>query len=139
MPLWNIYHPEHTYTDADKLEIAERIVGFYDGFLPRFYVNVLFQPLPPASFLIGGKPTDDFVRIRVDHIARQIDDPGEQARFMHHVGQRLAPFIGERGLRWEIHIGETPFGLWTIEGLRPPRPGTPADLKWRTENRPSPY
>jgi hypothetical protein len=139
MPLWNIYHPENTYTDTDKLVIADRIVELYDGFLPRFYVNVLFQALPAASFLIGGRPADDFVRIRVDHIARQIEDPAEQERFMNLVTKRLAPFIGERGLRWEIHIGETPFGLWTISGLRPPRPGTPADLKWRAENRPLPY
>ncbi|WP_199032235.1 tautomerase family protein [Ralstonia sp. ASV6] len=139
MPLWNIYHPEAAYSDADKLAIAERIVGLYNGFLPRFYVNVLFQALPAASFLIGGEPTNDFVRIKVDHIARQIDNPAEQEQFMNYVAQRFAPFIGERGLRWEIHIGETPFGLWTISGLKPPRPGTLADLKWRTENRPSPY
>lgn len=139
MPLWNIYHPENSYTEDDKLAIANRIVGLYDGFLPRFYVNVLFQALPRASFLIGGEPVDDFVRIKADHIARQIEDPGEQERFMNGVAKLLAPFTSERGLRWEIHIGETPFGLWRIDGLKPPLPGTPAAQKWLAENRPSPH
>jgi phenylpyruvate tautomerase PptA (4-oxalocrotonate tautomerase family) len=139
MPLWNIYHPENAYTDADKQAFAERVVGLYERVLPRFYVGVLFHPLPAASFLMGGQPVDDFVRIKVDHIARQIEDPVKQERFMQHVTAQLAPFIGERGLRWEIHIDETPFGMWTIAGLKPPLPGTPAEIKWREENRPSPY
>ncbi|MGP2690862.1 tautomerase family protein [Serratia nevei] len=40
-------------------------------------------------------------------------------------------------MRWELHVDETPFSLWTIEGLKPPAPGTTAGEKWRSENRPS--
>ena len=36
-----------------------------------------------------------------------------------------------------MHVDETPFSLWSIQGLRPPVPGTP-EGEWRLDNRPSP-
>ncbi|MBB2162685.1 tautomerase family protein [Gluconacetobacter sacchari] len=42
-----------------------------------------------------------------------------------------------RGHRWELHVDETPFELWTLDGFRPPAPNSPAELRWRQENRPS--
>jgi Uncharacterized protein, 4-oxalocrotonate tautomerase homolog len=138
MPLWKIYHPEGVFSPEDKQQIAERITGIYQN-LPRFYVGVVFQAVPSHSFFIGGEPADDFVRIWVDHIARQFDSETMKARFLAAVGRQLAPYIDERGLRWEMHVDETPFSLWTIQGLRPPLPDTEAEQRWRAENRPSPY
>jgi phenylpyruvate tautomerase PptA (4-oxalocrotonate tautomerase family) len=138
MPLWKVYHPENAFSDDDKQAIAERITKVYRD-LPPFYVGVVFEPVPKASFYIGGKPTDDFVRISVDHIARQIHDDQIKKMFLAAIGQLLAPYIADRGLRWELHIDETPFSLWTIQGFRPPVPGTPEGEKWRTDNRPSAY
>lgn len=138
MPLWKIYHPEGSFSAADKKSIAERITGIYRN-LPRFYVGVVFQEVPKDSFFIGGEAADDFVRIWVDHIARQFNDEGLKARFLGAVNKLLSPFIADRGLRWEMHVDETPFSLWTIQGLRPPMPDTEAEIRWRSENRPTAY
>ncbi len=138
MPLWKVYHPEGAYTAEDKKAMSERITRIY-RMLPAFYVGVVFQEVPKSSLYVGGEPTDDFVRIWVDHIARQFKDEEGKDRFWVAVNKVLRPFISDRGLRWEMHIDETPFSLWTIEGLRPPLPDTPAEQKWRAENKASVY
>ena len=139
MPLWQIFHPEHAFTNDDKSAIAEQATALYQSFLPRFYVNVMFVPLPESTFYIGGAPAGDFVRVTIDHIAAQMKDAEMQTKFLNAVSKLLSPYVADRGLRWEMHIDETPFALWTIQGLRPPAPGTPAAKKWQSENRPSPY
>jgi phenylpyruvate tautomerase PptA (4-oxalocrotonate tautomerase family) len=138
MPLWKIYHPEGAYTPEDKQAIASRITGIY-RMLPKFYVGVVFQEVPRTSIFVGGEPAGDFVRIWVDHIARSFDSEDLKSRFLTAVSQLLAPFIEARGLRWEMHVDETPFSLWTIQGIRPPPPDTEAERRWQTENRPTPY
>ena len=138
MPLWKFYHPVGAFSDDDKKAVAEKITAIYRA-LPRFYVGVVFQEIPSASFYVGGEPADDFVRIWVDHIARQFSDEALKGRFLAAVGQLLAPYIADRGLRWEMHVDETPFSLWTIQGLRPPMPDTPAEKRWSAENRATPY
>ena len=138
MPLWKFYHPEGVYSPEDKQAIAERIIGIY-RMLPKFYVGVVFQEIPRSSFFIGGEPADDFVRIWVDHIARTFDSEELTVRFLTAVGQLLAPYVDERGLRWEMHVDETPFSLWTIQGIRPPLPDTEAENLWRVQNKPYPY
>lgn len=138
MPLWKFYHPVGAFSDEDKKAIAERITAVYRA-LPKFYVGVVFQEVPSASFYVGGEPADDFVRIWVDHIARQFSDEALKGRFLAAVGQLLEPYVAGRGLRWEMHVDETPFSLWTIQGLRPPMPDTPAEKRWSAENRATPY
>ena len=105
--------------------------------MPRFYVNVFFHALPPGSAYLGGEPADDFVRVTIDHIARAMDNDAEQQQFLAACTRILQPYIAAHGLRWELHVDETPFSLWTIDGLKPPAPGTTAGEKWRSENRPS--
>ena len=138
MPLWKIHHPENAFSPEDKQAIAQRITGIY-RMLPEFYVGVVFQAVPADSFYVGGKPADDFVRIWVDHIARTFHDEALKTRFLAAVDRLLAPFIADRELRWEMHVDETPFSLWTIQGLRPPLPNTEAEMRWRAEGRPSRY
>jgi phenylpyruvate tautomerase PptA (4-oxalocrotonate tautomerase family) len=137
MPLWKIYHPENAFTADDKRAIAKAITAIYP--LPKFFVGLVFQEIPKHSFYIGGEPADDFVRIWVDHIARQFVDESLKERFFAAVNRVFAPYIADRGLRWEIHVDETPFSLWRIQGLKPPMPDSPAEQKWRAENKPSPY
>jgi len=138
MPLWKIYHPVGKFSASDKRGIAQRITSIYKV-LPKFYVGVVFQEIPREAFYIGGEPADDFVRIWVDHIARTFSDEALKARFLSACDKLLAPFIADRGLRWEMHVDETAFSLWTIQGLRPPSPDTEAERRWVSENRASPY
>ena len=71
MPLWHIYYPENAYSAEDKWGLATRITDLYaDVGLPRFYASVVFHELPKNSFFVGGKATNDFVRIWIDQIAR---------------------------------------------------------------------
>ena len=138
MPLWKFYHPETAFSAEDRQAISQRITGIY-RMLPKFYVGVVFQAVPADSFYVGGEPAPDFVRIWVDHIARTFTDGAMKDRFLAAVDRLLAPYIADRGLRWEMHVDETPFSLWTIQGLRPPLPDTEAEKRWTAENRPSAY
>ena len=138
MPLWKFYHPEGAFSAEDKQAISRRITGIY-RMLPKFYVGVVFQEVPVDSFYVGGEPASDFVRIWVDHIARTFSEEQMKLRFLAAVDQLLAPYIAERGLRWEMHVDETPFSLWSIQGLRPPLPDSEAEKRWIAENRPSAY
>ena len=137
MPLWKIYHPPGAFSTEQKKAIAEKITGIY-RVLPRFYVGVIYQEVPESSFYVGGEPAGDFVRIWVDHIARQFGSEEIKARFLGAVGRILEPYLAERKLRWEMHVDETPFDLWTIQGMRPPKPDSEDEKRWMAENKPSP-
>ena len=138
MPLWKFYHPVAAFTADDKKGLAQNITKLYTAVgLPAFYVGVVFQEVAADSFYIGGEPTNGFVRIWIDHIARTADSAEQRERILKAFNAAIAPYIKDRGLRWEFHIDETPFDLWSIEGFRPPRQGTEDEKRWRTENAPS--
>lgn len=138
MPLWKVYHPIGAYTAEDKAGIARAITAVYGRVMPKFYVGVVFQEVAEDSFYIGGEPNGHFVRIWVDHIARTFRSDEQRAGFMSRMAELLKPWLGERGLSWEMHVDETPFELWTIDGHFPPREGTEDEKRWMAENRPSP-
>jgi phenylpyruvate tautomerase PptA (4-oxalocrotonate tautomerase family) len=139
MPLWKIYHPVGAYTREDKHALSKRITDIYSQIpLPKFYVNVVFQEIPQDSFYVGGEPVRNFVRIHMDHIARQLTSEAAKTKFFARVEGAIAPFIKDRGFEWEIHVNETPFDLWMVQGIRPPRAGTEDEKRWIFENRPSP-
>jgi phenylpyruvate tautomerase PptA (4-oxalocrotonate tautomerase family) len=138
MPLWKIYTPPKAFTPEDKKGIAEALTGLYGRVMPRFYVGVVFQEVEADNFYIGGEPTDRFVRIWVDHIARTFRSDEAKAGFFKRVNQLLAPWIADRGYDWEMHVDETPFDLWTIQGHFPPPEGSEDEKRWMAENRASP-
>lgn len=137
MPLWNIYHPPGAYGAQDKQAIARALTGLYGRVMPRFYVGVIFQEIPADAFYVGGEPADRFVRISVDHIARTFQSDERRLAFFNYVNKLLAPWIAGRGFDWEMHVDETPFDLWTIQGHFPPREGTEDEKRWMAENRAS--
>ncbi|GAA2212641.1 tautomerase family protein [Nonomuraea monospora] len=140
MPLWQVYHPADAFSEQQKREFAEEATGFYTRFgLPGFYVVTLFHPVPPESFLVGGVPSGDTVRVVIEHIARHADDPGLRERMAGALGRLLARHTQERGLHCEFHVDETPRDLWMIDGLAPPPTGSEAERLWARENRPVPY
>jgi phenylpyruvate tautomerase PptA (4-oxalocrotonate tautomerase family) len=133
MLLWHIYCPENAYSAEDKCALATRIT---DLGLPRFYASVVFDELRKNSFFVGGKATNDFVRIWIDQIARTTA-PERRAWWLERVNITLDPFVRERGYRWEVHIDQTPIDFWTIQGMKPPDPDTEVEKHWVKEDRPT--
>ena len=141
MPYWEIFTPENAFTPEDKEQLSEAITSIYVDYvnLPRFYVVVLFKDMPKETMYVGGKANNNFVRIRLDHIARQMETAEVRALMMTVAEEKLAPFIKERGYDWEIHIDETPMDLWRTQGLVPPPAESDMEKLWAKENRPVPY
>ncbi|MCA3725920.1 MAG: tautomerase family protein [Phenylobacterium sp.] len=138
MPLWKIYHPPGAFSETDKAELAESITAVYGAVMPRFYVGIIFEPVDPTQFFVGGKPAGQFVRIVMEHIARSFPSLEASRRFIDRINAILKPYVADRGLDWEFHVDETPFDYWSINGFYPPRAGTPDEVRWREENRASP-
>jgi len=136
MPLWKIYHPKDAFTDDQKKGLAQAITDVYARGMPRFYVGVVYQEVASNSFYVGGEPTGNFVRIWVDHIARTLPNAEARTNFTKYIAKVVEPWL--EGRDWELHIDETPFELWTIQGHLPPRQGTDDEKRWISENRPSP-
>ena len=136
MPLWKIYHPVGAFTAEDKHAFARRITELY-GFLPKFYVNVIFQEVPRDSFYIGGEPVDNFIRLSIEHIARTTSDD-QKGWWLDLTNKAIGPFVKDRGFNWEFHIDETPFEFWSVQGYRPPPAGSEDEKRWARENKPSP-
>ena len=141
MPYWEIFTPENAFTPKDKEQLSERITSLYVDYadLPKFYVVVLFKDMPANTMYVGGKAHDNFIRIRLDHIARQMDDPAVRKLCMEVIEEKLAPFVKDRGYDWEVHIDETAMDLWRVQGLVPPPPDSDIEKLWAKENRPVPY
>ncbi|KAH7357630.1 putative oxalocrotonate tautomerase [Pyrenochaeta sp. MPI-SDFR-AT-0127] len=156
MPLWIIYHPPTAF-DSEELRtsFAKAITDIYTAAkLPAFYVNVLFQPIQPTSFFIGGvarpsphkeanapgpNSTKPFIRITIQNIARKIPNEAIRDRFLGRVDAALKPFIDDAGYDWEYSVEETSRDLWKIQGLVPPMPGSEAELEWVSANEALPF
>jgi hypothetical protein len=95
--------------------------------------------MPANTMYVGGKPANNFVRVVVDHIARQMDNAELRGLCMTVIEEKLAPFVKDRGYDWEVHIDETPIDLWRTQGLIPPPPYSDAEKLWAKENRAVPY
>ncbi|ANB77059.1 tautomerase family protein [Paraburkholderia phytofirmans] len=139
MPLWKLYHTADTLNDEQKTELAERITKNVYFRLPAFYVAVVFQEIKQGDFYIGGKPAERFVRIWIDHIARSLPTPELRESWLSRAREAIEPMFKELGISWEFHVDETSRDLWLIQGLVPPMPNTEQEVKWKTENKPSPY
>lgn len=139
MPFWKVYHPVGAFTAEDKKALSGRITDLYRG-LPKFYVIVVFQEVAPESFYMGGEEAPNFVRIWMDHIARSFPpDQKAKDKWLGWAEAALAPYIKDRGMDWEIHIDETPFDLWQVQGMKPPLPNSEYEKLWREQNKPVPY
>lgn len=140
MPFWKIYHPVGAFSAADKHDLSRSITELY-RVLPKFYVIVVFQEVAPDSFYMGGEPAHNFVRIWVDHIARSFPPDAKKlkSKWLARAEKALAPFVKNRGRDWEIHIDETPFDLWQVQGMPPPPPSSEYERIWFEENKPVPY
>lgn len=141
MPLWNISTPVGAYTAEQKKAFAKDITAKYVETvgIPAFYVVVNFRELPEDDFFVGGEPVGNFIRIFVDHVARQMDTPELRRWASDEFEKALVPHVKDRGFDWEWHIDETPLDLWQVNGLIPPPAMSEAERLWAQENRPVPY
>lgn len=141
MVYWEVFAPEGAFTPRDREQLSEAITSIYANYvnLPKFYVVVLSKDMPANTMYVGGKAANNFVRIVVDHIARQMETAEMRAVCMTVIEQKLAPFVKDRGYDWEVHLDETPTDLWRMQGLVPPPPESDMKKLWAGENRPIPY
>lgn len=140
MPLWTIFHPVDAFSASQKTALAASITKIYTDFgLPAFYVGVVFQAVTPESFYIGAHPVDNFVRIKVDHIARTLPTAEIRKLWVKTTDAHLKEHIADRGFEFEWHIDETPFDLWSIQGFQPPPGGSKAEKVWIEGNKPVAY
>lgn len=145
MPLHRIFHPPGLYTPAEKANLSARITALYSSSnslanLPDFFVVVLFIEVPADSMYVAGRPRNNFVRIVVEHIARNMGGSVEKMEyFMKRYEEAIADATKNKsGVdNWEVHIAETPLELWRIDGIRPPmRQGEEDRLEvWHKEGK----
>ncbi|KAJ6590855.1 putative oxalocrotonate tautomerase [Mycena sp. CBHHK59/15] len=105
MPLHRFFVPKGMYSQEDKAAIAAAVTAVY-SMLPPFYVVILFIDIDPANFFVGGKSTGNFLRIAVEHIARQFTDDKAKRNFMDRYEKVLEPFTRGRGIDWEVQISD---------------------------------
>ena len=140
MPLWMVYHPADAYTEEDKKGLAERITSLYAQVpIPKFYVVVVYQEIPAGNLYVGGERHDNFVRFRVDQIARTLPGPVIREWWVNMLDGLVAPYVKDRGYDWEISVDETPFDLWSLQGEIPPPFESIAEKRWVEENKAGPY
>uniref|UniRef100_A0A914YA75 Tautomerase cis-CaaD-like domain-containing protein n=1 Tax=Panagrolaimus superbus TaxID=310955 RepID=A0A914YA75_9BILA len=106
MPLHRIYHTPGQFSKDQKKDLADAITKIYTGLngagLPAFYVVVIFIPIVESNFYVGGETTKNFVRISIQHIARNFDSHEQAKGFLDRYENALAPFIKERSFDWEV-------------------------------------
>ncbi|MGQ0465529.1 MAG: tautomerase family protein [Sporichthyaceae bacterium] len=138
MPLWKIYHPTGAYTEEDKKEFSAAVTSMYAKVpIPEFYVVCIFEEMPPATIFVGGERDDNFVRIKVDQIARTMAGGVVRDWWVHTLDNLYAPWVRDRGYNWELSIDETPFDLWTLQGIIPPPFESAGEQRWIKENKAS--
>ena len=59
MPLWHVYHPPSTFTNAaSKAALCADLTAIYTSRgLPAFYVVIIFHPTDPQDVYVGGVVT----------------------------------------------------------------------------------
>jgi phenylpyruvate tautomerase PptA (4-oxalocrotonate tautomerase family) len=141
MPLWHIYAPVGAYSTEDKKALSAALMSPYVEYagMPKFYVNVIFHEIEEENFYVGAEPRNNFVRFVAEHIARHLPTAERRRKTMQIFEEKIAPFVKDRGYDWEMHIDETPFDFWTVQGLGPPPPESEAEKLWARQNRPTPY
>jgi phenylpyruvate tautomerase PptA (4-oxalocrotonate tautomerase family) len=141
MPLWQIFTPPGAYTNEDKKNFAQAItkLGQEWAKIPAFFVNVYFFEVSVDDTFIGGEPKDGFIRIVTDIIAVHVPTPEEQEDCMAAIEAVTQPFTSGRGFDTEIHLDETPIGLWRVHGIKAPMEHPDIIAQWIKENRPIPW
>ncbi|CZR65183.1 uncharacterized protein PAC_15083 [Phialocephala subalpina] len=137
MPLWSINHSPECFSQEEKTAMAKAITKLYQAYgLPAFYVQVIFNEIPPTSLFIGGEGHSKFAGVSIYHVARAFQSDGQKKRFLDDADSVLNPVLGPKGMDWEYFVTESPRDLWKTNGIVPPETGSDLEKKWIEENRP---
>ncbi|KAK7451314.1 hypothetical protein VKT23_012655 [Stygiomarasmius scandens] len=134
MPLHRFYIPPNLYTSEEKAAIAKAITAIYSS-LPLFYVVVLFVEVPKENYFVGGERNDRFLRIVIQHLARQFADDSRKRDFMNRYETALDPWTKKKGIDWEIQVADMDPVSWNENGIQPPLPDTEAEKMWKELNK----
>jgi len=151
--MWNIYHPEGTFTTTEeKATFVTDINDYYGGTggFPEFYVCVHFITMPGTSMFRGRQPVAEldkpFIRLAISHIHVNqsaissklgIEDPA--ARIRGAIDTAIKRSITDKGYYVEYSVSEDPRELWKVDGLLPPPWKSNAEEVWKRENKAVPW
>ncbi|KAJ3925335.1 MAG: putative oxalocrotonate tautomerase, partial [Lentinula lateritia] len=93
------------YSKEEKQAIARSITELYAQVpIPRFYVVVNFIKVGQDDCYVGGEPNTTFLRISVQHLARNLRIVEEKRNFMERYEKALEPYTKDKGIDWEVQI-----------------------------------
>ena len=76
----------------------------YVASLRQVINTITFSTVGPRIVLCRyGKPTDKFIRIVSQHLARQLPNDHAKSRFMENFATILKPFMKDKGYDWEVN------------------------------------
>ncbi|KAE9404794.1 hypothetical protein BT96DRAFT_973000 [Gymnopus androsaceus JB14] len=127
MPFHRWYCSPNLYTKEEKQAIATAITGIYTS-LPPFYIKI--------SYFVGGKSTDNFLRVDVQHLARTLQTVEQKREFIKAYEKVIEPFTKGKGINWEVGVSLEDPVLWNINGIRPPPFNTEPFRVWKKGNKP---
>jgi phenylpyruvate tautomerase PptA (4-oxalocrotonate tautomerase family) len=136
MPLWNIKHTPSLFSPTEKESVSKAATSIYKAVgLPAFYVQVIFEELPPQSIYLGGEEHKTYASIEIHHIARSIRDADTKKIFLDNVDKIFNPLLVKKGAKWEYFVSESERDMWKINGVYPPAAGSDEEKKWAEVNR----
>ncbi|EEB89196.1 hypothetical protein MPER_12730 [Moniliophthora perniciosa FA553] len=103
MPFHRYFVPRGLYTPEEKQALAKALTGVYSR-IPPFYVVINFIEIEDGDFYVGGKSTNNFVRICVDHLAHHHEREDVKRAFIDKYEKAIAPWTKDKGIDWEIQI-----------------------------------
>ena len=139
MPLWHI-SAWPVRISPRTAAVRGRCIGHHCGVqLPAFLCQRGIRGVA-EGFLVRRRQADQRLYPDLDRPDRAPRAGRRRPDWLERISKTVAPFVQERGFRWEVHIDDTPiFDFWTIQGLKPPEGGSEAEKRWAAENKASPY
>ncbi|KAJ3715414.1 putative oxalocrotonate tautomerase enzyme-domain-containing protein [Lentinula raphanica] len=114
MPFHRFYCTANLYTKAEKQAIARSITDLYAKVpVPRFYVVINFIEVGEDDYYVSGEPAGRFVRIHVQHLARNLQTFEEKREFMERYEKVLEPFTKGKCIDWEVQVSNEDVSLDT--------------------------
>ncbi|KAJ3872219.1 putative oxalocrotonate tautomerase [Lentinula edodes] len=137
MPFHRFYCSANLYSKEEKQAIARSITELYARVpIPRFYVVVNFIEVGQDDCYVGGEPNTKFLRICVQHLARNLQTVEEKRNFMERYEKTLEPYTKDKGIDWEVQISNEDPLFWNLNGICPPPFGSESYQMWVKVNKP---